>query len=65
MKKKNIPFRRIEINNFSESSIGEFFSYFMIETILIGKILNLNPFNQPSVEEVKILTKKYLNSFNW
>ena len=64
MKKKNIPFRRIEINNFSESSIGEFFSYFMIETILIGKILNLNPFNQPSVEEVKILTKKYLNSFN-
>ncbi len=64
MKKKNIPFRKIEINNFSESSIGEFFSYFMVETILIGKMLKINPFNQPSVEEVKILTKKYLNSLN-
>jgi len=63
-KNKNIPFRKIEIKKISEDVIGEFFSYFMIETILIGRLMNLNPFNQPSVEEVKILTKNFLNSLN-
>ena len=31
-----------------------------IETIVIAKLLNINPFNQPAVEKVKIYTKKYL-----
>jgi len=33
----------------------------MIETVIIGKILKINPFNQPAVEQVKIYTKKLLN----
>ena len=37
-----------------------FFSYFILETICIGKLSNINPFNQPAVEQVKIYTKKYL-----
>ena len=36
-------------------------SYFMIETAIVGKLININPFNQPAVEQVKTLTKKFLN----
>ena len=60
LKKKRIPFRIIHINNFSESTIGELFSYFILETILIANLIKVNAFNQPAVEEVKNLTKKNL-----
>ena len=59
-RKKNIPYREIIIKQKNEKMIGELFSYFILETVLIGKILNINPFNQPSVESVKIETKKNL-----
>ena len=59
-KMKNIPFRSFEINKRSENSLGELFSFFILETILIGKCLNLNPYNQPAVELIKIETKKNL-----
>ena len=58
---KKIPFREFKINKINEEAIGELFSYFMLETVLVGKLIGVNPFNQPAVEEVKILTKKYLS----
>ena len=61
LKKKNIPFREFKINNTCEEVLGELFSYFILETIFIGKMANLDPFNQPAVEEVKIFAKKLLN----
>ena len=60
LKKKRIPFRIIHINNFSESTIGELFSYFILETVLIANLIKVNAFNQPAVEEVKNFTKKNL-----
>jgi len=59
-KKKNIPYREFKIKSLNEEILGELFSYFMLETALIGKSININPFDQPAVEEVKILTKQYL-----
>ena len=61
LKKNEIPFREFTIKNFSEKTLGELFSYFMLETSIIGKLSNINPFNQPAVEKVKILTKKFLD----
>ena len=61
LKKKKIPYREVFISQFTEQSIGELFSYFMIETSMIGYLMNINPFDQPAVEEVKKLTKYYLN----
>ena len=61
LKKKNIPYREIQIDDFSEEVIGNLFSYFIIETVMIAKLIHVNPFNQPAVEGVKILTKKYLS----
>jgi len=59
-KKKRIPFREFKIGIVNEEILGELFSYFMLETALVGKLINIDPFDQPAVEEVKILTKQYL-----
>ena len=56
--KKNIPFRSFTINQRSEKTLGALFSFFILETILLGKALNLNPFDQPAVELIKTETKK-------
>ena len=56
-----IPYREFKIKQIDEETIGELFSYFMLETIIIGKLIDLNPFNQPAVEQVKKDTIKILN----
>ena len=58
---KKIPYQEFIINKKNEETLGELFSYFIIETVLVGKLLCINPFNQPAVEQVKVLTKKYLS----
>ena len=63
-KKKDIPFREVKFKKIDETILGELFSYFIVETVLIGKLLKIDPFNQPAVEEVKILTKKFLSKKN-
>ncbi len=59
-KKKKIPFRSFELNIRDEKTLGELFCYFILETILLGKALNLNPFDQPAVELIKKETKNLL-----
>ena len=61
LENKNIPYQDFVINKKNEELLGELFSYFMMETVLVGKLLNIDPFNQPAVEQVKLLTKKYLS----
>jgi len=58
---KNIPFREFKIKAVNEEVLGELFSYFILETILVGKLIKINPFDQPAVEQVKIFTKKLLS----
>jgi len=59
-KKKKIPFRSFEIKKRDEKTLGELFCFFILETILIGKSLKVNPFDQPAVELIKKETKKIL-----
>ena len=59
-KKKNIPFRSFHLNKRNEKSLGELFTFFILETILLGKLLNINPYTQPAVELIKTDTKKIL-----
>ena len=59
-KKKNIPFRSFVIKKKNEETLGELFTFFILETILLGKALNVNPYDQPSVELIKTETKKFL-----
>ena len=58
--KKNVPFRSFEVKKRDEKTLGELFSFFILETILLGKVLKLNPYDQPAVELIKKETKKIL-----
>ena len=50
------------VKDFNEKTIGKLFFLLIFETIILSMKLKVNPFNQPAVETVKILTKKFLNS---
>jgi len=58
--KKKLPFRSFEVKIRNEESLGELFCFFILETILLGRALKINPFDQPSVELIKKETKKIL-----
>jgi glucose-6-phosphate isomerase len=62
LKKNRTPFREVVIKKFDENTLGKLFLLFIFETIALGKIMKTNPFDQPAVEKVKVLTKKFLIS---
>ena len=60
-KKQGLKFRNFEILKKDEESLGIIFTYFMLETILLGKLMKLNPFDQPAVESIKKETRRILS----
>ena len=61
LKDKKIPFREFKIKSFTEETLSELFSYFMTEIVITAKLANVNPYDQPAVEQVKLDTKKLLS----
>ena len=59
-REKRLPFRSFEIVNRNEDSLGELFTFFILETILLANLLKINPLDQPSVELVKKETRRLL-----
>ena len=59
-KKKRIPFRSFFLKTRKEETLGELFTFFVVETILIAKALKINPYDQPAVELIKKETNKIL-----
>jgi len=59
-RKKNIPFRSFIIKKRNEETLGELFTFFMLETILLAMAMKVNPYDQPAVELIKKETKKIL-----
>ncbi|HQS83412.1 MAG: hypothetical protein B7Y25_00615 [Alphaproteobacteria bacterium 16-39-46] len=57
---KGCPVRRLSFNRLDEEVLGELFMHFMLETLLMGTLLKIDPLTQPAVEEIKRLTKVYL-----
>jgi len=60
--RKKLPFRSFEIKKKKEETLGELFCFFILETILLGRALKINPFDQPSVELIKKETNKILTN---
>jgi len=60
LKNKKIPFISVDIKKRNEETLGELFSYFIIETVFLAESLGINPYNQPAVEQIKTLTKQNL-----
>ena len=61
-KKRNIPFRSFNVLRRSEEALGELFTFFILETILLGELTRVNPFDQPSVELIKTETNRILKT---
>ncbi len=62
MENAEMPYTEVVMDDISEYSLGEFLQFKMIEMMYLGKLLNVNTFDQPNVESYKIETKKILNS---
>jgi glucose-6-phosphate isomerase len=60
--KNGCPVRTIHVDKLDEESLGELMMYFMLETIIAAHLLGIDAFDQPAVEQGKVLAKKYLTS---
>jgi glucose-6-phosphate isomerase len=60
LSKNGRPVRQIHISKVDEFEMGALMMHFMLETILMGKLMGVDPFNQPGVEEGKVLARQYL-----
>ena len=54
------PTRLIELTGLSERHFGALIMHFTLEIIFMSFLFEVNPFDQPAVEESKILARKYL-----
>ena len=60
----NCPTRVLEIRHLDEYTLGALMMHFMLETIIAADLMDVNPFNQPAVEEGKVLVRKMMNERN-
>ena len=60
--KNGCPVRTIHLPVLDERHLGELLMHFMLETIIAAHLIGVDPFDQPAVEEGKILAKKYLSA---
>jgi glucose-6-phosphate isomerase len=58
--KNGCPVRTFHIETVDESSLGELLMHYMLETMIAGHMLGVDAFDQPAVEEGKILAKRYI-----
>jgi glucose-6-phosphate isomerase len=58
--KNGRPVRMIHLTKLDEFHMGALMMHFMLETIIMGRLMGVNPFDQPGVEEGKSLARQYL-----
>jgi len=58
--KNGCPVRTIHIERLDETSLGGLMMHFMLETIIAARLIGVDAFDQPAVEEGKVLAKQYL-----
>ena len=58
--KNGRPVRQIHLAKVDEFHMGALMMHFMLETIIMGRLMGVDPFDQPGVEEAKVLARQYL-----
>ncbi|KZD11938.1 glucose-6-phosphate isomerase [Oceanibaculum pacificum] len=58
--RNNRPTRILHIDAVDAATMGALMMHFMLETIIAAHLLDVDPFDQPAVEEGKVLTREYL-----
>ncbi len=54
------PVRMIRLEHTNEAALGALMMHFMLETVIAARLIGVNPFDQPAVEEGKVLVRQYL-----
>jgi glucose-6-phosphate isomerase len=60
LSKNGRPVRQIHLPKVDEFHVGALMMHFMLETIIMGRLMGVDPFDQPGVEEGKILAREFL-----
>lgn len=60
LRRHHCPTRVIHLNRLDEEMLGGLMMHYMLETLAMAHLMDVNPFDQPAVEEGKILTQQYL-----
>lgn len=60
LQRKGCALRTIDIPEVNEQAVGALMMHFMLETMITARLLEVNAFDQPAVEEGKILAMQYL-----
>jgi glucose-6-phosphate isomerase len=58
--KNGRPVRTLHLDVLDERALGGLMMHFMLETIIAAHLLGVDPYDQPAVEEGKVLAKRYL-----
>ena len=59
---KDHPTRLLTINELDEATLGALMMHYMLETVMVARLLDVNPFNQPAVEDGKLRAQEYLKA---
>lgn len=54
------PTRVIHLNSLDGRILGGLMMHYILETLAMAHLMGINPFDQPAVEEGKILAQQYL-----
>jgi len=54
------PCRLISLEHLNEEALGALFMHFMVETVMTAQMIGVNAFDQPAVEEGKVLARRYM-----
>jgi glucose-6-phosphate isomerase len=58
--KNGCPVRTMHVETLNEESLGALMMHFMLETMIAAHLIGVDAFDQPAVEEGKVLAKQYL-----
>jgi glucose-6-phosphate isomerase len=57
-----LPTRTITLDRIDEYNFGQLMMLTTFETVIIARLMDLNPFDQPGVEQIKVEARKILAS---
>lgn len=60
LNRRNLPIRIFEMHEISEASLSQLMMQYILETLVVAKMQNINPFGQPAVEERKKLAREMI-----
>lgn len=60
LNRRNLPIRIFEMQEINEASLSQLMTQYILETIVVAEMQDINPFGQPAVEERKKLAREMM-----